>query len=119
MMTAYRSNGLPVRLPPAAFACPAVRADIARRAPVFPKNDDLAGIRPLSSPSGVEQNAAVTIFPIAAAVFLPPVLVASIHGMNVISMPELEWVSAHFSSLVPMAVSAIVPFFFFRWKGWL
>jgi magnesium transporter len=67
----------------------------------------------------IEQNAIIKIFSIASVVFLPPTLVASVYGMNFEHMPELH---AHFgypASLLLMVVSAIVPFFFFRWKGWL
>lgn len=67
----------------------------------------------------VEQNAIIKIFSIASVVFLPPTLVASIYGMNFKHMPELEWVFGYPSSLALMAISAIVPFLFFRWKGWL
>jgi magnesium transporter len=67
----------------------------------------------------VEQNAIIKIFSIASVVFLPPTLVASIYGMNFKYMPELEWISGYPSSLILMAISAIVPFLFFRWKGWL
>jgi magnesium transporter len=67
----------------------------------------------------VEQNAIIKIFSIASVVFLPPTLVASIYGMNFKYMPELEWVSGYPSSLGLMAISAIIPFLFFRWKGWL
>jgi magnesium transporter len=67
----------------------------------------------------VEQNAIIKIFSIASVVFLPPTLVASIYGMNFRVMPELEWLWGYPSSLLLMAVSAVIPFFFFRWKGWL
>jgi magnesium transporter len=67
----------------------------------------------------VEQNAIIKIFSIASVVFLPPTLVASIYGMNFKYMPELEWVFGYPSSILLMIVSAIIPFFFFRWKGWL
>ncbi|MBL0370744.1 magnesium transporter CorA family protein [Rhizobium sp. KVB221] len=67
----------------------------------------------------VEQNSIIKIFSIASVVFLPPTLVASIYGMNFKFMPELEWLLGYPSSLVLMIVSALVPFFFFRWKGWL
>jgi magnesium transporter len=67
----------------------------------------------------VEQNAIIKIFSIASVVFLPPTLVASIYGMNFRYMPELEWASGYPSSIALMIVSAIIPFFFFRWKGWL
>ena len=67
----------------------------------------------------IEQNSIIKIFSIASVVFLPPTLVASIYGMNFEFMPELHWVAGYPYSLTIMVVSAIVPFFFFRWKGWL
>lgn len=67
----------------------------------------------------VEQNAIIKIFSIASVVFLPPTLVASIYGMNFQFMPELAWSFGYPLALVAMVISAIVPFFFFRWKGWL
>lgn len=56
---------------------------------------------------------------IASVVFLPPTLVASIYGMNFHLMPELDWNYGYAAALLGMLVSAIVPFVFFRWKGWL
>ena len=67
----------------------------------------------------VEQNAIIKIFSIASVVFLPPTLVASIYGMNFHDMPELNWQFGYPLALLAMVVSAIVPFFIFRWKGWL
>ncbi len=67
----------------------------------------------------LEQNAIIKIFSIASVVFLPPTLAASIYGMNFKIMPELEWTFGYPFALCVMVVSAVVPFFFFRWKGWL
>ncbi|MBB4953846.1 magnesium transporter [Agrobacterium vitis] len=67
----------------------------------------------------VEQNAIIKIFSIASVVFLPPTLVASIYGMNFQVMPELNWHLGYPLALLCMVVSAVVPFLFFRWKGWL
>ncbi|ENN88981.1 Magnesium and cobalt transport protein CorA [Rhizobium freirei PRF 81] len=67
----------------------------------------------------IEQNAIIKIFSIASVVFLPPTLVASVYGMNFERMPELHFAYGYPASLTLMVVSAIVPFFFFRWKGWL
>lgn len=39
----------------------------------------------------IEQNEIVKIFSIAAVIFLPATLIASIYGMNFRVMPELEW----------------------------
>jgi magnesium transporter len=67
----------------------------------------------------VEQNSIIKIFSIASVVFLPPTLVASIYGMNFQFMPELEWHIGYPLAILAMLLSAIIPFFFFRWKGWL
>lgn len=67
----------------------------------------------------VEQNAIIKIFSIASVVFLPPTLVASIYGMNFHFMPELGWNLGYPLALFAMLLSAIIPFLFFRWKGWL
>ena len=67
----------------------------------------------------IEQNSIIKIFSIASVVFLPPTLVASVYGMNFELMPELHFAYGYPASLLLMVVSAIVPFFFFRWKGWL
>ena len=67
----------------------------------------------------VEQNAIIKIFSIASVVFLPPTLVASIYGMNFQFMPELGWNLGYPAALLLMLISAIVPFYVFRWKGWL
>ncbi len=67
----------------------------------------------------VEQNAIIKIFSIASVVFLPPTLVASIYGMNFHNMPELDWTFGYPMALFGMILSAVIPFFFFRWKGWL
>ncbi|MGK6313962.1 magnesium transporter CorA family protein [Neorhizobium sp. DT-125] len=67
----------------------------------------------------VEQNTIIKIFSIASVVFLPPTLVASIYGMNFHFMPELDWHIGYPLAIVAMILSAIIPFFIFRWKGWL
>ena len=67
----------------------------------------------------IQQNDIIKIFSIAAVVFLPPTLVASIYGMNFDIMPELKWAFGYPMALVGMVISAIVPYYFFRWKGWL
>jgi magnesium transporter len=51
--------------------------------------------------------------------FLPPTLVASIYGMNFQFMPELDEHWGYPMALLAMAVSAVVPYIYFRRKGWL
>ena len=68
---------------------------------------------------GIEQNAIIKIFSVAAVVFLPPTLIASIYGMNFEHMPELEWLLGYPSAIGLMVLSAILPFLFFKRQGWL
>lgn len=67
----------------------------------------------------IEQNAIIKIFSVAAVVFLPPTLVASIYGMNFKTMPELGWDFGYPFAIGLMILSAILPYLFFKRKGWL
>ena len=68
---------------------------------------------------GIEQNGIIKIVSVAALVFLPPTLVASIYGMNFRVMPELEWLLGYPFALALMVISAVLPFWFFKRRGWL
>ncbi|WP_230532577.1 magnesium transporter CorA family protein [Microvirga roseola] len=67
----------------------------------------------------LEQNQIIKIFSVAAVCLMPPTLVASNYGMNFEHMPELDWVGGYPASLALMVVSAIIPFAYFKRKGWL
>jgi len=67
----------------------------------------------------IEQNNIIKIFSIAAGVFLPPTLIASIYGMNFRAMPELSWAYGYPLACVLMLVSALLPLWYFRRRGWL
>ncbi len=68
----------------------------------------------------IQQNAIIKIFSIAAVVFMPPTLVASIYDMNFHSgMIELEWRFGYPFALILIVVAAVVPLVFFKWKKWL
>ena len=67
----------------------------------------------------IEQNQIIKLFSVVAVVLLPPTLVASIYGMNFRYMPELGWVFGYPAALVVMVLSAVLPFLYFRRKGWL
>jgi len=67
----------------------------------------------------IEQNNIIKIFSVAAAVFLPPTLIASIYGMNFHFMPELDWPFGYPLALGIILISAILPYLFFRRRGWL
>ncbi|MDB5509429.1 MAG: corA [Hyphomicrobiales bacterium] len=67
----------------------------------------------------LEQNQIIKIFSIAAVCLMPPTLVASVYGMNFKHMPELDWEFGYPMSLVLMIVAALVPYFYFKRRGWL
>ena len=67
----------------------------------------------------LEQNNIIKIFSVAAVMFLPPTLVASIYGMNFVHMPELDKPWGYPVALALMALSAFIPYVYFRRKGWL
>jgi magnesium transporter len=67
----------------------------------------------------INQNKIVKIFSVAAVALLPPTLIASIYGMNFRTFPELEWQYGYQFSIGLMLVSVIIPFWYFRRKGWL
>ena len=77
----------------------------------------------------IEQNEIVKIFSVAAVIFMPATLVASIYGMNFHAMPELDWVYTFpDGTTVPLgylfAIGLMILFsagtiWFFRYKKWL
>ena len=67
----------------------------------------------------LQQNNIIKIFSVAAVMFLPPTLVASIYGMNFRHMPELAKTWGYPMALVAMVASAVIPYLYFRRKGWL
>ena len=67
----------------------------------------------------IEQNGIIKIFSVAAVVFLPPTLVASIYGMNFAFMPELQWTFGYPFAIGLMILSAVLPYFYFKRRGWL
>jgi magnesium transporter len=67
----------------------------------------------------IEQNTIIKIFSVAAVVFLPPTLIASIYGMNFHNMPELDWLFGYPWAIALMIGSAALPYWFFKRRGWL
>ena len=76
----------------------------------------------------IEQNEVVKIFSVAAVVFMPATLVASIYGMNFKFMPELEWIWEVNGWRIPlgylfaiglMILASGLTMGYFRYKKWL
>ena len=77
----------------------------------------------------IEQNEVVKIFSVAAVVFMPATLVASVYGMNFRVMPELEWVYTlpngwnlplgYIFAIGLMILASGLTMGYFRYKKWL
>lgn len=77
----------------------------------------------------IEQNGIVKIFSVAAVIFMPATLIASIYGMNFKAMPELDWTwtlasgrvipVGYLFAILMMIVCSILTIWFFRYKKWL
>jgi magnesium transporter len=66
-----------------------------------------------------EQNEVIRILTVAATVLFPPMLIGTVYGMNFHDMPELDWWFGYPMALILMALSAIVPYLYFKRRGWL
>ena len=76
----------------------------------------------------IEQNEIVKIFSVAAVIFLPATLIASIYGMNFRVMPELNrvWQLGEYTvpmgylfAIMLMVLASGITIWFFRYKKWL
>ena len=64
------------------------------------------------------QNETFKVLTIVSVVGIPPTLIASMYGMNFHYMPELSWRYGYAWGLSLIALSAIVPIVWFKWRGW-
>lgn len=67
----------------------------------------------------IEQNAIIKIFSVAAVIFLPPTLIASIYGMNFTVMPELSWRYGYIFAIFLMLFASWLPYKYFKYRKWL
>lgn len=67
----------------------------------------------------LEQNNVMKVFSVFAVVFMPPTLIAGVYGMNFEHMPELKWLHGYPWALGLILISAILPFWIARRRGWL
>jgi magnesium transporter len=66
----------------------------------------------------IEQNNIIKVLTIVSVVGVPPTLVASMYGMNFKLMPELDWTWGYPYALALIALSAVLPLLWFKWRGW-
>jgi magnesium transporter len=67
----------------------------------------------------ISQNNIMKVFTITSVAGIPPVLLAGIWGMNFKHMPELDWEFGYPLALLLIVLSATIPVYWFRRKGWL
>lgn len=65
------------------------------------------------------QNQIVKVLSVAAVVFLPPTLVASMYGMNFRHMPELSWTVGYPLAVILMAALGVAPYLYAKRRGWM
>lgn len=68
---------------------------------------------------GVRQTMINKVLSVVATIALPPTLIGTIYGMNFDGMPELGWSFGYPLALGLMLVSAVLPYVFMKWRGWL
>jgi magnesium transporter len=67
----------------------------------------------------IEQNQVMKVFTVFMVVTTPPIVIAGIYGMNFKFMPELDVPWAYPVALLVILITAIVPYWWIRRRGWL
>ncbi len=67
----------------------------------------------------VEQTQIIKMFTVLAMIFMPPTLIASIYGMNFKFLPELDFKFGYPAAIGLMLITALVPYYLFKRKGWI
>jgi magnesium transporter len=67
----------------------------------------------------IEQSNGIKILTVVSVVGVPPTLMASIYGMNFKWIPELQWEYGYFYGLAVIVLSGVLPFWWFKRKGWI
>ncbi len=67
----------------------------------------------------IEQNSGVRVLTIASVIGIPPTFVVGLYGMNFKYMPELEWSWGYPYGLTLVALSALIPLIWVKWKRWI
>ena len=67
----------------------------------------------------IEQNDLFKVLTIVSVVGIPPTVVAGVYGMNFKFMPELGWEWGYPFGLTLIVLSGLIPFLWFKWRGWI
>ncbi|SIG07422.1 magnesium and cobalt transport protein CorA [Mycobacteroides abscessus subsp. abscessus] len=65
-----------------------------------------------------QTNRVMKVLTVITTIFMPLTFIAGIYGMNFEHMPELEWESGYFATLLVMLTIGLAMFAWFKKKGW-
>jgi magnesium transporter len=68
--------------------------------------------------TNIEQNNIFRILTVVSVVGIPPTFFASMWGMNFKNIPEYYWSYGYQYGLFVIALSALIPIIWFKWRGW-
>jgi magnesium transporter len=68
--------------------------------------------------TNIDQNDIFRILTAVSVIGIPPTFITSLYGMNFKIMPELEWHYGYLFAWIAIALSALVPAFWFKRQGW-
>ncbi len=67
----------------------------------------------------IDQNNILKIFSVVTVFLLPPSVIAGIYGMNFQHIPWIDEQWGFYGALVAMLLSAVLPWLYFKRRGWL
>jgi magnesium transporter len=67
----------------------------------------------------IDQNNILKIFSVVTVFLLPPSVIGAIFGMNFAHIPTLQEPWGFWGALGLMTLSSVLPYLWFRRKGWL
>jgi magnesium transporter len=67
----------------------------------------------------IDQNNILKIFSVVTVLLLPPSVIGALFGMNFKYIPALQHPAGFWVALAAMVVSSVLPYLWFRRKGWL
>jgi magnesium transporter len=68
--------------------------------------------------TNIDQNNIFRILTVVSVIGIPPTFFASMWGMNFKNIHEYDWAYGYEFGLFIIAVSALIPVIWFKWRGW-
>ena len=68
--------------------------------------------------TNIDQNNIFRILTVVSVIGIPPTFFASMWGMNFKNIHEYDWTYGYEFGLFIIAVSALIPIIWFKWRGW-